>query len=312
MNPVSHLRGILPVLPTPYTEDGGVDLCAFRRVTRFALSAGAAGIVYPGFASEAETLDANERAACLRAAVEEITGRVPLVAGASAQTEADVLDHCRIADALKIGWVMIQPPKRMGSDAALVARLLRSVSAAFPDLRIVVQNAPAPRGSDLDPDTLLSVASAVDAVDYVKEESIPAGPAISRLVRDAVRPGRLRGMIGGGGARFVLDEYRRGACAAMPAAELVDLHVALDRAWRDGRPEEARDLYVRTLPLLVLQTAYRMRLTKHVLTRRGILRNSRVRVSLPELDCPAVRDIDAEIERLGLNDAPETAAGRAA
>ena len=43
------LKGILPVLPTPYAIDGEVDPAAMRRVARFALSAGVNGVVYPGF-----------------------------------------------------------------------------------------------------------------------------------------------------------------------------------------------------------------------------------------------------------------------
>ena len=49
---------------------------------------------------------------------------------------------------------------------------------------------------------------------------------------------------------------------------------------------------MKTLPLLVLQATYRMRLTKHVLARQGIVENAIVRAALPELDDPAIADID--------------------
>jgi dihydrodipicolinate synthase/N-acetylneuraminate lyase len=144
----------------------------------------------------------------------------------------------------------------------------------------------------------VDIARAVPQVTYVKEETLPSGPAISHVLAHA--PDTLAGVIGGGGARFVLDEYARGACAAMPALEIADLHVALDRAWRAGRRDEARAIYVRTLPLLVLQGVYRMRLTKHVLMRRGVLDNALVRAATPELDAMALADIDANLAELGL------------
>lgn len=50
-----------------------------------------------------------------------------------------------------------------------------------------------------------------------------------------------------------LMEYERGACAAMPALEIAGEHVGMDKAWRAGDRQAARDLYVRTLPLLTLQ-----------------------------------------------------------
>jgi 4-hydroxy-tetrahydrodipicolinate synthase len=88
-------------------------------------------------------------------------------------------------------------------------------------------------------------------------------------------------VIGGGGARYFIDEYNRGACGAMPAVELADVHVAMDRAFRAGDIDRARELYMRTLPLLVIQANFRMAFTKHVLSRRGVLDNRVVRAKVP-------------------------------
>ena len=306
------LNGILPVLPTPFRGDGKVDPDAFRRLVQFSIAAGVNGLVYPGFASEVETLTPEERTVCLGIAAEEASTHCALVAGATADGVEEVIRHCAVASSLAIPFVMIQPPKHLGVESGTIIEFLRTIADAHPGLRIILQNAPAPRGSDLPPDVLLDVVNAIPQLAYVKEETVPAGPAISRILSDAKRPRHLLGMIGGGGARYILDEYARGACAAMPAVELTDLHSALDTAWNEGRKEEARDIYIRTLPLLTLQAAYRMRLTKHVMMRRGVLANAIVRVPLPSLDSHAVADIDANLEYLGLRAAAEPVRERAA
>lgn len=302
------LTGILPVLPTPFDEEGAVDAAAMRRLARFAVEAGCSGVVFPGFASEVETLTAEERSTLLAVVVKEVAGRVAVVAGASAATAEQVVDHGRAAAALGIPHLMIQPPKSMDTAPAAVIGFLAAVVAALPEARIILQNAPAPRGSDLSAASIVTIVAAVPQVVYVKEETLPAGPAITHIL--AHRPEHLLGVIGGGGARYILDEYARGACAAMPALEVADLHVALDRAWRSGRRDEAREIYVRTLPLLTLQAVFRMRLTKHALMRRGVLENALVRASTPEMDSLAIADIDANLAALGLikADAKETAA----
>jgi 4-hydroxy-tetrahydrodipicolinate synthase len=46
------LQGILPVIPTLLSDRNEIDLPAQRRVIRFALEAGAHGLVFPGVASE--------------------------------------------------------------------------------------------------------------------------------------------------------------------------------------------------------------------------------------------------------------------
>lgn len=298
MQQLPALDGILPVLPTPFAADGAIDTAALRRATDFAVTAGCAGVVFPGFASEVEALEADERAAALAAVVGEVAGRVPVVAGASAADWREVVAHGKAAARLGVRYLMVQPPKAIGTGPGALVEFLGQVTEALPQVEIVLQNAPAPRGSDLSPDAIVEIVSALPAVTYVKEETLPAGPAISHILGNA--PASLRGVIGGGGARYILDEYARGACAAMPALEIADLHVALDRAWRAGRRDEARAIYVRTLPLLVLQAVYRMRLTKHVLTRRGVLANAEVRAPTPALDAAAIADIDANLRELGL------------
>ncbi|WP_377297195.1 dihydrodipicolinate synthase family protein [Rhizobium sp. SGZ-381] len=292
------LKGILPVLPTPFLADGSVDEAGMARLVRFALEQGVDGVVFPGFASEVENLDARERARLLRIVVETVAGRVPVVAGASAADWRDVVEHGRVAAGLGVGHLMVQPPKSVGTDAPALIDFLGKILKALPQVEIILQNAPAPRGSDLTPEAIVDIIHALPRVTYVKEETLPAGPAISHIVAHA--PESLKGVIGGGGARYILDEYARGATAAMPALEIVEEHVAIDRALAAGRRDEARRIYVRTLPLLVLQAVYRMRLTKYVLMRRGIIEGVGVRAPTPDLDAAAIADIDANLLELGL------------
>ncbi len=292
------LAGILPVLPTPFTAAGDVDLGAMPGLVRYACDAGVGGVVFPGFASEVEHLSAQERQALLEVVVNAAAGDVPVVAGASAETPEQVVAHGRIAGDLGVTWLMIQPPKSLGSRLEDVTAFFAEVVYGLPGMRIILQNAPAPRGLDLSPATILALAEAFPQIAYVKEETLPAGPAISFILES--KPTHLLGVIGGGGARYILDEYERGACAAMPALEIAGEHVSLDKAWREGDRQAARDIYVKTLPLLTLQAVYRMRLTKHTMMRRGLMSNAIVRAPTAELDALAMADIDANLTELGI------------
>jgi 4-hydroxy-tetrahydrodipicolinate synthase len=136
---------------------------------------------------------------------------------------------------------------------------------------------------------IIEIAASVPAITYIKEETLPSGPAITAL-RAAAIP-NVRGVFGGGGARYIIDELDRGACGAMPAVELTDLHVALWSAYASGDRAQARRLYGLSLPLLTAQAVYRMRLTKLVLAQRGIADARHVRASLPEMDAFTERDV---------------------
>ena len=293
-----ELKGILPVLPTPYTVGGEVDPAAMRRIARFALSAGVNGVVYPGFASEVGELSLKERGEALRAVVDEIDGRATVIAGGTADLIEEVLRCGKQASDLGIRIMMIQPPLRLGGHAEPIASFMKRAAEALPGMSFILQNAPAPRGADIPPQAIVRIAEQVPEIAYVKEETLPPGPAVKKIL--ANRPPSLKGVIGGGGARMILEEYSNGACAAMPAVEIADVHVALDEAWRSGRKDEAKGIFDRTVPLLTLQSMYRMRLTKHVLVRRGVLRNSIVRSKLVELDSGGMRQIDLNLKDLGI------------
>ena len=293
---VTMIQGVWPVLCTPFTEEGAIDPVAMRRLVRFARDAGVAGIVFPGFASEVDDLTPEERVTLLGIVVEELAGAVPVIAGASAPSLAAVIARVQEVERLGIRQVMIQAPKAIGTDAEAVTAFYAAIATACPGVEIILQNAPAPRGSDLSPAAVLAVAHAVPAIRYVKEETIPSGGPISTIIAGA--PSHLAGVMGGGGARFVIDEALRGACGAMPAVEFADIHARMWTALAAGRETEARQLYERTLPLLMIQSHARMRLTKRVLMLRGILANDVVRARIPAFDARDLAEISTLMNRI--------------
>lgn len=295
---VVRLKGILPVLPTPFDTNGAIDCDAARQLVDFAIRSGVDGMVFPGFASEVSELTSVERCELLEIVVDRTSARVPVIAGATADTAQAVIEHGTHAKSLGLNFLMVQPPVALGNEIEPVRAFFAEIADALPEARLILQNAPAPRGSDLSAATISELIRCIPQITYIKEETLPAGPSISAILTNS--SDNLHGVIGGGGARYILDEYQRGACAAMPALEIADLHVVMDRAWREGRLSDARKLYVETLPLLTLQAVYRMYLTKHVLMRRGVLHNTDVRAPTPKLDMAAIADIDSNLAELGL------------
>jgi hypothetical protein len=50
------LEGVFPIVATPFRDDGSPDLADLARLVDFIVGAGVDGIVFPGVASEFETL----------------------------------------------------------------------------------------------------------------------------------------------------------------------------------------------------------------------------------------------------------------
>jgi len=207
-------------------------------------------------------------------------GRVPLVVGGSAPEAAATIAAMRQARDAGAAAVMIMAPKTLTATADVIAFFAEVARAA--DVPIMLQNAPPPAGSGLPVDVVLDVVRAVPQIAYVKEEALPSGARISRVI--AAAPASLLGVLGGAGGRYITDELARGAVGTMPAVELSELHVALFRAHRAGDRAGVRRWFDRMLPVLNMQAVFRMSLTKEVLRRRGIIDCTAKRAAGPDFD----------------------------
>lgn len=293
---MTELNGIFPVIPTMFKADLSLDLDAQKKVIYFALEAGAHGVVFPGVASEYNFLSPAERGELIALVAEEVNGRVPIVGGASAPSVEEVIAAGKQALEHGIQHLMIMAPSNLGDDLEKHEAFFSAISDALPGTDIILQNAPSPIGAGLNAEKIIALARGNESITYIKEETLPSGPAIT-AVQQAKIP-HLKAIFGGGGARYMIDELNRGALGVMPAVELTDIHVALYQSYIEGEVSRARELYRITLPLLVSQAIYRMRLTKYVLKQRGIADALAVRAPLVEFDELNRTDIDQMINDL--------------
>lgn len=284
------LRGVLPVIPTLFTNGNQIDIPAQKEVVRFALRQGASAVVCPAVASEYNFLSMEERKTLVELVVSEVDGRVPIIGGASAQTVEEVVTAGKDCINFGITHLMVMAPKVLEQDLEKHEAFFARAGEQLDGAQIILQNAPNPIGAGLSCEAITALIESNPMITYVKEETLPSGPAITAISNRNIP--HLKGVIGGGGSRYMIDELNRGALAAMPAIELLDLHVSIYQAFTNGNFAKARELYRFSLPLLVSQLIYRMRLTKYVLNSRGIENDVVVRAPLPEMDEMTKRDID--------------------
>jgi len=283
------LAGVYPILATPFRPDGAPDETDLARLIDFIVAARADGIVFPGVASEFETLAPDERRRLVEAVAQQVGSRIPLVIGVSAAdaaTAASLAAHARSVGALAL--MAVAPTTLKDQPAAIIDYYARIAAAGVP---IVLQNAPSPAGCALSPAEVLDVVRAVPGIRYVKEESLPCGQRITALLGAGVP--QLVGVFGGAGGRYLTDELARGACGTMPACEMTDLHARQFALHRAGDRDGVRYLFNRMLPLLNFQAVFRMAMTKEVLRRRGVIAATHVRAAGPRFDAGDLVELDA-------------------
>jgi 4-hydroxy-tetrahydrodipicolinate synthase len=104
------LRGIVPPVVTPYTADDQIDVASLRRVIRHLLDGGVHGLFMLGSTSECVFLNPRQRAQVLEVAVNEVQGRVPIVAGIMDATTDHCIAHARQAWSIGVQGLVLTAP----------------------------------------------------------------------------------------------------------------------------------------------------------------------------------------------------------
>src|SRR5437762_10513115 len=95
-----RFQGCMPANLLPFTADLEIDEPAYRRHLRWLADAdGVTGIVANGHASEVSSLLRDERRRSLAIALDEVAGKVPVVAGIYADGTREAVEVARDARA---------------------------------------------------------------------------------------------------------------------------------------------------------------------------------------------------------------------
>jgi dihydrodipicolinate synthase/N-acetylneuraminate lyase len=271
---VENWKGIWPAVCTPFGADGGVDLDAMRRVVRFVLEGGAHGIVCFGLAGEVLKLASHERRSLLETIIDEVAGRVPVLAGVGAESlpaSIELALHAERAGAQ--GVVTAAPTNAHPGDTAVaeyLARLAGSVALPF-----MIQDAPAYLGVALSPRVVLEAARMAPNIGMVKLE---AGPAVMSGWIDAL--GSEFSVWGGDGGVYQLDCLRLGAAGIIPGSDLVDRLVAVYDHEQRGEHAAAEQKLAVLLSMLIFEMQsidHYNACAKRVLMERGVLQSAALR-----------------------------------
>lgn len=153
-----RLTGSITALATPFDAAGELDLDAWRRLLQTQLEGGTQAVVVAGSTGEAAALFDAEYDTLLRIAVEEIAGRIPVLAGTGLSNTAKTIELTRRAALLGAdAALVVTPPYVRPTQAGLIAHY-RAIAddGALP---VVLYNVPGRTGGDLLPET---VAELVD------------------------------------------------------------------------------------------------------------------------------------------------------
>ena len=283
--------GVYSVLPTPFSSSGDVDFESLKRVIDLFIADGVNGFTALGVTSEVARLTDAERDAVLDAVLAHVNGRVPVVAGATADGLRTCIEFTRRACRAGAAAVMISPPRMPKINSDAVARHFADVASAV-DVPIIVQDYPPISGYAMEAALLARIAREVPAARTIKLEDPPTPFKTARILDQA--KGLDVAIFGGLGGVFLLEELMAGAAGAMTGFAFPAILVQIVTLFRAGKVDEAADVFYRKVPLMrfEFQEGIGMAIRKEVLKRRGAIASADIRAPGGKLDESTVASLD--------------------
>jgi 2-keto-3-deoxy-L-arabinonate dehydratase len=245
----ARYRGIFPVVPTTFTEDGALDLQSQKRCIDFMIDAGSDGLCILANFSEQFLLADDEREVLTSAILEHVAGRVPVIVTTTHFSAKVCAERSRRAQEMGAAMLMVMPPYHGATFRVpepqifdFYARLSDAV-----DIPIMVQDAPA-AGTVLSAAFLAKMAREIEHVAYFKIETAGAASKLRELIR--LGGAAIEGPWDGEEAITLLPDLDAGATGSMTGGGYPDGIRPIIEAHRAGDRDTAFALYQRWLPLI--------------------------------------------------------------
>jgi len=281
-----RLSGIITVLNTPFTDDDRIDTSSVERNVERALAAGVSGFLVPAMASEVDKLTEAERELLVRTVVEVVQGRVPVIGGGRAATQAERLRHAETVLRLGCDGVLVSLPFESEAQYEADVRALAGIQPPFlmlQDWDFSGYGVPVP--------LIARLFEEVEAFQSLKIEVVPAGVKYSQVLE--ATGGRLH-VAGGWAVMQMIEAFDRGVHSIMPTG-MHRIYTTIYRLYHAGQREQAQALFRRLLPVLAFSNQHldiSIHFFKRLLHREGVYATSRVREPVLPFDAVHERIAD--------------------
>jgi len=291
--------GVYVIAATPFAEDGALDLDSAVRMVDFYLERAVHGITVLGVLGEAAKLTAQESLRFVRAVIDRVAGRVPVVVGVSSPGFAAMAGLAvEMMDAGAAG-VMVAPVPSLRTDEQIYD-YFEQVADTLGSIPFVLQDHPQSTGVQMSVALMLRILKALPSCVMVKHEDFPGLAKIAAL-RAAGARGELRrvSILGGNGGLFLPEELARGSDGAMTGFAFPEMMLEVYRAHRAADQTRLRDVFDAYLPLARYeqQPGIGLAVRKYLLAQRGAIASATLRRPGARLSATDILEIEQLLVR---------------
>lgn len=268
---MDKIKGICPIIATPFTEKGEVDFESLHRLVTELVKGGCHAVTLFGIAGEYYKLTDEERSRMVDVTVDaaHTAGGKVIISVTDHATEVAVQRAVAFEQA-GADCLMLLPPFFLKPGAGYLYEHMKAVGKAV-SIPVMAQYAPEQTGVVISPETFCRLEKECPNVIYYKIECKPAGPYVTKLME--LTDGRMNIFVGNAGFQMI-ECMDRGAIGAMPGCSMYDVYLDIYRKYVNGERQKAVEIHNRLLPMLnhIRQNVEQIiSFEKRILKKRGLI-----------------------------------------
>ncbi|OHU87987.1 MULTISPECIES: dihydrodipicolinate synthase family protein [Pseudoalteromonas] len=242
-------QGVYPAVTTQFYDDGSINFDTTKSMIDALINEGVHGIIVLGTVGENCSLRAQEKREVLKAAKEVVAGRVPLLTGVAETTTQFAIEFCQDAEEIGVDGLMVLPGMVYRSTEREAIYHYQQIARSM-SLPVMIYNNPVTYGVDVSIEGMKVLANEENIV-AIKEATTD-----TRRITELQNAFADRFIIFGGVDDIALESLMLGATGWISGLTNVFPResVAIYELARQGRYEEAKEIWRWFLPLLRLDT----------------------------------------------------------
>ena len=239
------LTGVFTALPTPFLQDGSLDIAHLVKLVNAQLKAGVHGMVLLGTTAETPTLTEVEKKTILDTCVPLLKGKVQIIIGAGTNNSLTTLENIKQAAAYKPDAALVVTPYyNKPNPSGLIAHYKAAAGEGVP---LVMYHIPGRTGLKVSSQVLDEMLKQIPQLIGIKECNYDMGQVTDTAVKYASKLSYLCG-----NDELLLQFLSVGACGTISAAAsvLAPAFVKIYNLFTTGKTQEAFLLFTQIYPLV--------------------------------------------------------------
>ena len=235
MTDITKYQGVIPAFYACYDKEGNISVEGVRALCRYYLNTGVKGLYVGGSSGECIYQGVAERKLLLETVMEEVKGKLTVIAHVACNNTADSMELARHAESVGVDAIASIPPIYFKLPPYAIAKYWNDMSAAAPNTDFIIYNIPQLAGVALNVPLLKEMLKNPRVIG-VKNSSMPTqdiqmwkdeGAIVFNGPDEQLISGLVMGATGGIGGTY----------GAMPG-----LYVTLYNCVKSGELEKARQI----------------------------------------------------------------------